>query len=161
MDTQPIHARYAPRRILPHLLVALAFLALGLATAVAGVTMGWVLAAFMLWSAVGLARRMRRADPVLTVDADGVHDHRIPVTVRWDQVERMRTVDRRVVFAKVPFLELVPRGRFVRGWWSLTGAVLRGDISFVDARDDERLMFDLNHLDVTPEQVLDAARVHR
>ena len=81
--------------------------------------------------------------------------------MRWDEVERMRTVDRRIVFVKVALLELVPRGRFVRDRGALVRAVLRGDVAFTDARNDERLMVDVQHLDRTPEEILEAARLHR
>ena len=63
---------------MPGLVTTLALAALGVAAALFGVVMGWLLAAFMLWAAYGIARRMRRRGPVLTIDASGVHDHRIP-----------------------------------------------------------------------------------
>jgi len=154
-------ARVSPRRIAPALGGTVLLLAIGLAAALAGVAMGWVLAAFMLWSAAGLARRMRRRDPVLTIDAAGVRDARLPVAVAWDEVERLRTVDRRVMLSKVPLLELVPKGRFDRDRSQLVRAVLRGDVSLADARDEARLMLDLRYLDVTPEQVMAAVREHR
>jgi len=137
------------------------FFAFGVSAALTGVWMGWVLAAFMTWTAATLLRRMRRTGPVLTVDARGVHDHRVPMSLGWDRVASMRTVDRRVVFSKVPLLELVPAAPVDRDRGILVRAVLRGDLSFVDARDRSRLMFDLRHLDVTPEEVLAAAREHR
>jgi hypothetical protein len=156
-----LQARYVPRRLVPGLVAAVAFAAIGVGAALAGLAMGWVLAAFMVWTVANLVRRMRRRAPVLTLDAAGIHDHRIPAEVRWPEVARMRTVDRRVALARVPLLELVPTGPFRRDRRSLVAAVLRGDIAFVDARDDRRLMFDLRHLDVTPEQVLAVARAHR
>ena len=156
-----LEARIVPRRVAPALVASVALLAVGVAAALAGVGMGWVLAAFMVWTTVGLARRMRRSEPVLTIDDTGVRDHRVPVAVGWDEVERVRTVDRRVVVAKVPLLELVPRGRFAREGRALARAVLRGDLAFADARDDTRVMIDLRHLDATPEQVMAAVREHR
>jgi len=138
-----------------------ALAAVGAASALAGVAMGWVLAAFMLWSAAGLLRRVRRRDPVLTIDAHGVRDHRLPAELPWADVERMRTVDRRTLLRTVPFLELVPRGPLRRSRGSVLRAVLRGDVAVVDARDAERLMLDLQHLDRTPEEVMAAAREQR
>jgi hypothetical protein len=134
---------------------------LGILAGVFGVVMGWVLAAFMAWSAAGVLRRLLRRDPVLTVDATGVHDHRIPVTIAWQDVERMRTVDRRVLLQRIPLLELVPVRPLTRDTGSVLRAVLRGDLSVVDARDASRLVVDLQHLDATPEQVLAAARAAR
>jgi hypothetical protein len=164
MGSSPLtlHARYVPRRLLPGLAASLAFAAIGVLTAVlAGQIMGWILAAFMLWSAGTALTKIQRRDPVLTVDDSGVHDHRVPATIGWDEVESMRTVDRRVVFVKVPLLELVPSDDHKRDRRPMLGAVVRGDIAFVDARDDGRLMVSLHHLDRTPEEILAAARAHR
>jgi hypothetical protein len=123
--------------------------------------MGWVLAAFMAWTTAGIVRRLLRRAPVLTIDGDGVHDHRIPVTIAWPDVERMRTLDRRVLVQRIPMLELVPVRPLTRDTGSVVRAVLRGDLSVVDARDAARLVVDLQHLDATPEQVLAAARAAR
>jgi hypothetical protein len=120
--------------------------------------MGWVLAAFMAWVAFGVVRRLVRREPVLTVDERGVTDHRIPVTIAWPDVERMRTLDRRVLVQRIPMLELVPVRPLTRDTGSVLRAVLRGDLAVVDARDASRLVVDLQHLDATPEQVLAAAR---
>jgi hypothetical protein len=156
-----VSARYDPARLRPGLLLALALLAAGVASALAGVLMGWVLAAFMLWSGAGLVRRLLRRGPVLTIDAEGVHDHRLPAELPWRDVESMRTLDRRTLLRSVPFLELVPRGPLRRDRGSLLRAVLRGDVAVVDARDAGRLMVDLQHLDRTPEELMAAAREHR
>jgi hypothetical protein len=156
-----VSARYDRAKLRPGLALATALLAVGVAAALAGVAMGWVLGAFMLWSAAGLARRLLRGDPVLTIDDDGVHDHRIPVELPWADLESMRTVDRRALLRTVPFLELVPRGPLRRSRSSLLRAVLRGDVAVVDARNADRLMLDLQHLDRTPEEVMAAAREHR
>jgi hypothetical protein len=156
-----VSARYDRAKLRPGLVLALALLAVGVAAALAGVAMGWVLAAFMLWSALGLARRLLRAEPVLTIDERGVRDHRIPADLPWRDVERMRTVDRRALLRTVPFLELLPRGPLARSRGSLLRAVLRGDIAVVDARNGDRLMLDLQHLDRTPEELMAAAREHR
>jgi hypothetical protein len=120
--------------------------------------MGWVLAAFMGWAAFGIARRMLRRSPALTIDTAGVHDHRIPAQIAWHEVDSMRTLDRRVLVTKVPMLELVPKRPLTRSVPSVLRAILRGDVSVVDARDASRLVIDLQHLDATPEQVLEAAR---
>jgi hypothetical protein len=100
-------------------------------------------------------------DPVVTVDETGVTDHRLPRHTAWEDVESMRTVDRRVVLVKVPLLELKPAQPLERDGREMVGAVARGDIAFVDARDDDRVMVDLRYLDVTPEEVLAAARAFR
>jgi hypothetical protein len=131
------------------------------AAALFGVVMGWVLAAFMAWVALGTVRRLLRRAPVLTIDARGVTDHRIPVTIAWSDVERMRTLDRRVLVQRIPMLELVPVRPLVRSTWAVLRAVLRGDLAVVDARDASRLVVDLQHLDATPEEVLAAARACR
>jgi hypothetical protein len=156
-----LHARYVPGRLLPGLLLALLLAVAGLVTALLGVIMGWILAAFMLWSAANAIRKMSGPDPVITVDETGVTDHRLPRHTAWEDVESMRTVDRRVVLVKVPMLELVPRAPLQRDGRAMVGAVARGDIAFVDARDDDRVMIDLRYLDVTPEEVLAAARALR
>lgn len=156
-----LQARYVPGRLVPGLLASAVLAALGLVTALAGVAMGWILAAFMLWSVANALTKMRRRDPVLTLDGSGVTDHRVPLQIRWNDVASMRTVDRRVVFAKVPLLELVPSEPGPHDARAMIGAVARGDIAFADARNRDRVMIDLRHLDVTPEQVLAAARVLR
>jgi hypothetical protein len=153
-----LQAHYVPRRLVPGLSASLVLAAAGVVTALSGVVMGWILAAFMLWSTANAITKMRRREPVLTLDEAGVRDHRVPFDVRWEQVASMRTVDRRVVLVKVPLLELVPTAPVVRDRRQLIGAVVRGEIAFVDARDDDRVMVDLSHLDVTPEDVLAAAR---
>ena len=157
----PLEARYVPRRVLPALLVAIALFALGVGTAFIGVWMGWILAAFMLWTVWCMQRRYQRKDPVLTLDPERVTDHRIPQGIAWSDVRSMRTVNRRVTVVKVPLLELVPETPLPRDGRALARAVLRGDIAFADARDRDRLMIDLRHLDRTPEEVLAAAREHR
>ena len=134
---------------------------LGILAGVFGVVMGWALAALMAWSGAGVVRRLRRRGPVLTIDAAGVHDHRIPTHIAWADVERMRTLDRRVLLSRVPMLELVPARPLTRDTGSVLRAVLRGDLSVVDARDASRLVVDLQHLDATPEEVLAAARAAR
>jgi hypothetical protein len=131
------------------------------AAALLGVVMGWLLAAFMAWTAFGIVRRLLRRAPVLTIDAGGVTDHRIPATIAWADVDRMRTLDRRVLLHRIPMLELVPARPLVRDTWSVLRAVLRGDLAVVDARDASRLVVDLQHLDATPEEVLAAARLSR
>jgi hypothetical protein len=156
-----LRARYVPGRLLPGLLLAVVLTAAGVLTALAGVVMGWILAAFMLWSAANAISKMRRRDPVITVDETGVTDHRLPRHIPWQNVASMRTVDRRVVLVKVPLLELVPHEPLTRDGKAMLGAVVRGDIAFVDARDDDRVMVDLRYLDVTPEEVLAAARALR
>jgi hypothetical protein len=134
---------------------------LGVAAALFGVVMGWLLAAFMAWVALGIVRRLLRRDPVLTIDERGVTDHRIPVTIAWPDVDRMRTLDRRVLLQKIPMLELVPVRPLTRDTGLVLRAVLRGDLAVVDARDASRLVVDLQHLDATPEEVLAAARQAR
>ena len=156
-----IEGRYVPSRLVPGLGASTALAALGVATALAGVTMGWILAVFMFWSVGNALTKMRRRDPVLTLDASGATDHRIPLHVAWEDVASMRTVDRRVVFTKVPLLELVPTAAAERDPKAMIGAVFRGDIAFADARNRDRVMIDLRFLDVTPEEVLAAARALR
>lgn len=154
-------ARYEPRRLVPGIAISVLLFAAGVVAAFAGVWMGWILAAFMLWTIANQLRRYHRPDPVLTIDATGATDHRVPRAVAWPAVTSMRTVDRRVVGQKVPLLELVPADGYERDGRALAIAVLRGDLSLADARDRDRVMIDLRHLDRTPEQVLAAAREHR
>ena len=161
MGSPTLTARYVPRRLVPGLIASVALAAAGVLTALVGVIMGWILAAFMLWSVANALTRLGRRDPVLTLDATGLTDHRVPRTVRWDDVASMRTVDRRVVLVKVPLLELVPEEPVQRDGRAMLGAVVRGDIAFVDARDDDRVMVDLKHLDRTPEEILGIARTLR
>ena len=132
-----------------------------MAAALFGVVMGWLLAAFMAWAALGIVRRLLRRAPVLTIDGRGVTDHRIPVTIAWADVDRMRTLDRRVLVQRIPMLELVPVRPLTRDTGSVLRAVLRGDLAVVDARDASRLVVDLQHLDATPEEILAAARTAR
>jgi hypothetical protein len=157
----PFHARYEPRRLVPGIAISVVLFAVGVVAGYAGVWMGWVLGAFMLWTIANQLRRYHRTEPVLTLDDTGATDHRVPRAIAWDQVQSMRTVDRRVVGQKVPLLELVPAGELDRDGRALAVAVLRGEVSLADARDTSRVMIDLRHLDATPEQVLAAARAHR
>ena len=160
-EVAEIEGRYVPSRLVPGLGASAALAALGVATALAGVAMGWILAVFMFWSVGNALTKMRRSEPVLTLDRGGVTDHRIPLHVAWEDVASMRTVDRRVVFTRVPLLELVPTATAERDPKALIGAVFRGDIAFADARNRDRVMIDLRFLDVTPEEVLAAARALR
>jgi hypothetical protein len=158
----PFEARYEPTKLRLGIVLSVVLFVAGVLAAYAGVWMGWILGAFVLWTLANQLRRYHRDEPVITIDDAGATDHRVPRAVPWDAVESMRTVNRRVVGVKVPLLELVPTDAGVgRDGKALAAAVLRGDIAFADARDDTRVMFDLRHLDVSPEQVLAAAREHR
>ena len=66
-----LNARYVPRRLVPGLVASTALAAPGVVTALAGVSMGWILAAFMLWSVANTLTKLRRRDPVVTLDAPG------------------------------------------------------------------------------------------
>ena len=155
-------ARVVPRRAVAAGVVNAALLVLGLVAALAGdVSMGWVLAAFGVWSTASVARRSLRRGPAVTIDEHGVRDHRVPSSIAWADVERVRTVNRRVVFQQIPLLELVPRAPIARERGVVARAVLRGDVAFADARNRERMIVDLQHLDRTPEEVLAAVREHR
>ena len=156
-----LEARYVPKRLVPGLGASTALAALGVVTALAGVGMGWILAVFMLWSVANTLTKLRRRDPVVSLDELGVTDHRVPLHIAWENVGSMRTVNRRVVFTKVPLLELVPSEPIDRKPAELIGAVFRGDIAFSDARNRDRVMIDLRFLDRTPEEILATARALR
>ena len=162
LQTTALEARYEPRRLVPGLAVSAGLAAVGVVSATVGVTIGWLLAIFMLWSVANTLTKMRRREPVLTLDGSGATDHRVPLHVAWDDVASMRTVNRRaLLFAKIPLLELVPNTPGRRDAKTMIGAVLRGDIAFGDARNHERVMMDLRYLDATPEEVMAAARALR
>lgn len=150
------------RALAPQILGALALALAGLAAAlIAGVVVGWLVFAIMAWLAVGATLRAGRRSPVLSIGPDGLVEHRRDVSVRWDEIDSLRTVDRRALLGKTPLLELVPRTAFDQPRGPLLAAVLRGDVAVVDARDDERLMIDLQHLTATPEEVMAAIREAR
>lgn len=138
----------------------LSLIGLGVALA-AGVLVGWLLFAVMAWLAGGAILRAARRGPVLSIGPDGLVEHRRDVSVRWDELASLRTVDRRALLGKTPLLELVPERTFDQPRGPLVAAVLRGDVAMVDARDDKRLMIDLQHLDATPEEVMAAIRAAR
>ncbi|HWT91876.1 MAG TPA: hypothetical protein VN238_02685 [Solirubrobacteraceae bacterium] len=154
--------RLVPRALLPNLAVTTALALLGLAAAVAGgIAMGWLLFAVMGWLAAGAAVRSLRRVPVLSIGPDGLVDHRRDVSIRWSEIESLRTLDRRAVFGPTPLLELIPKTSFTQPRSALWLAVLRGDLAVVDARDSSRHMIDLRHLDHTPEDVMAAIRANR
>lgn len=151
-----------PRALLPSLAVTAALALAGLAAAlVGGIVMGWAVFAVLGWLAVGTALRLTRPGPALSIGPDGLVDHRRDVSIRWDEVESLRTVNRRALFGPTPLLELVPRTRFTQPRAALLAAVARGDLAVVDARDTSRHMIDLRHLDHTPEEVMSAIRTNR
>jgi hypothetical protein len=157
-----VSARYVRERLVAPLAGTVLLLALCLATALAtAIAMAWIAAAFFAWSTWAAARRLLRRDPVVTIDAAGIADHRDGRRVAWEDVEGLRTLDRRVMLGRVAFLEVVPREPLPVEVGARVRAVLRGDQSVVDARDPRRLMVEARHLDHAPEALLAAARAHR
>lgn len=152
----------ASRQLLPEVVLTAALAIVGIAAAVlTGFAMAWVLFAFMTWFAVAAVVRARRRGPVLSIGPDGLVEHRRDVSVRWDELESLRTVDRRGLRGAKPLLELVPKRPFHQPRGALLAAVLRGDIAVVDARDRSRIMIDLRHLRATPEEVMALIRSAR
>ena len=154
--------RSESRALVPQILGAAALAVAGLVAALAaGVVVGWLVFALMAWLAAAAVLRAARKGPVLSIGPDGLVEHRRDVSVRWDEIASLRTVDRRRLLGTSPLLELVPQTRFDQPRSALVAAVLRGDVAMVDARDDARMMIDLQHLDATPEDVMAAIREAR
>lgn len=154
--------RSDPRALLPGLAVTTLLALAGLVAALAaGIAMGWLLFAVLGWLALGTAVRALRRGPVLSIGPDGLVDHRRDASIRWSEIESLRTLDRRAIFGPTPLLELVPRTRFTQPRPALYKAVATGALALVDARDTSRHMIDLRHLDHTPEEIMSTIRANR